>query len=71
MQNNYQITLTEALEPDRAYQPIREQIWHYHGLAYTYRCPVCQSVVGSEVDGEWVGSRREECKNGHKIDWKE
>ena len=72
MKEYYQTTLEDALEPDKLHVPRREEMWRYSQPAsYYYFCPVCNGVVGSVVDGEWIGLPREECVNGHKMLWSE
>lgn len=72
MNNYWQMTMDEALEPDkplkpkRRYEPIK-------GLA-TYTCPVCDWLVGSYSNGsvhKEIGFiyKVDRCKYGHNIDW--
>lgn len=67
MNDWYQMDLFDL--QDKEYTPKRIGMEHYQS-GVVYYCPKCNAPVGSFVDGKWLG-KRSECKNGHKIKWKE
>lgn len=70
--NYWQMTMEEALEPEKPRKPKRE----YERIKgqECYYCPICRWVVGIYSDGsvhKEIGFiyKRDRCKNGHNIDW--
>ena len=61
----YQMDLFDLDE--RSYVPKRIGFEHYQG-GCRYHCPKCGMVVGLLNEGVWQ-SKREQCRNGHKMNW--
>lgn len=70
--NYWQMTMDEALEPEKPRQPKR--VYETIKGQATYYCPICNWPVGYYSDGSvhreigWT-FRVDKCKNGHNIEW--
>ena len=60
----WQITL-EELTAD-SFKPIKTLI---HFGSWAYECPICGAPVGIYKDEDGMIYKRDECKNGHVMDW--
>ena len=65
--NYWQMTLNELI--DDSFRPTKTMI---HFGSYGFECQICACPVGlyRPADGGMV-YKRDECKNGHKVDWSE
>ena len=55
---------------EKTYKPKAEKI-NPAAIGTMYLCPKCGTMVAYHVDGDgWVDSVfKEECRNGHRLDW--
>lgn len=49
-----------------AFRPVRKPM---HIGSWSYECPLCGMPVGIYRIDEGMIYKRDQCKNGHKIDW--
>lgn len=64
--NYWQMTFDEMMSD--SFRPKTEPM---HQGAWAYVCPVCGNAVGIRRVVEGFVYKRDECKNGHKVDWSE
>lgn len=72
--NYWQMTLEEALEPEKPQEP--EGRYELVRGMWMYYCPICGDLVGTYSDGSVHRERgfimhRDRCRHGHIIDWRE
>ncbi len=66
MNEPYQMDLFDL--DDKTYQPIRYKVNPF-SISTLYLCPKCREHVGAYVDGDGWIIKKDECKNGHKMNW--
>lgn len=64
----WQITLEELTQD--SFTPKKEFI---HLGSWAYVCPICRAYVGlyrdDHLEDDGMLYKRDECKNGHRMDW--
>lgn len=66
MKEPYQMDLFDL--DDRAYQPRPFKINPF-AISTMYKCPKCGEIVGHYIEREGWTTKRDECRNGHRLNW--
>lgn len=51
-------------------EPFTPEVHLIHVGSWAYLCPICLECVGIYRTDEGMVFRRDTCKNGHRIDWR-
>ena len=62
----YQMDLFDL--EDKSYQPV---FWKVdpRAISTTYFCPKCRDYVGSYIQDDGWAMKKDECRNGHRMNW--